>query len=136
MSLELQIVTPQGEVFRDRVEGVVIPGSEGDFGVLPEHERFVCPVRVGELEIRTDRGSTWAAVSGGFADVSGTEVAVMVESCELASDIDVARAERSKERAERRLREGGIGVDEDLDAQRAELALQRANARLAIARRR
>jgi F-type H+-transporting ATPase subunit epsilon len=135
MPFELHIVTPEGEVFRDRVESVVIPGSEGDFGVLADHERFVCPVRVGELEIRSRSGATWASVATGFADVSGTEVSVMVESCELAPQIDAARAERAKTRAERRLKEAGVGVEEELDAERAELALERAKTRIAVSRR-
>jgi F-type H+-transporting ATPase subunit epsilon len=135
MPFELQIVTPEGEVFHDQVESVVIPGSEGDFGVLADHERFVCPVRVGELEIRSRSGAIWASVATGFADVSGTEVSVMVESCELAPQIDAARAERAKARAERRLKEAGVGVEEELDAERDELALERAKTRIAVSRR-
>ena len=59
----------------------------------------------------------------------------MVESCELASQVDAARAERAKTRAERRLKEGGVGVEDEFDAKRAELARERAIARIAVSRR-
>lgn len=84
MSLELTIVTPQGEAFRGEIEAVVLPGTEGDFGVLPRHERLLASLREGELEIRTSAGTRKATISEGFADVSGTEVVVMVTSCAFA----------------------------------------------------
>ena len=84
MSLELSIVTPQGEAFRGPIEAVVLPGSEGDFGVLPRHERLLTPLREGEVEIRTSAGTRKATISEGFADVSATEVVVLVTSCAFA----------------------------------------------------
>ena len=86
MPLELTIVTPLGEAFHGPVEAVVLPGSEGDFGVLPRHERLMTPLRVGELEIRTGSGTRRASISDGFADVSGTEVVVMVSSCQFEDE--------------------------------------------------
>ena len=86
MSLELTIVTPLGEVFSGPVESVVLPGSEGDFGVLPRHERLMTPLRVGEVEIRTSTGTKRATISEGFADVSGSEVVVMVTSCRFEGE--------------------------------------------------
>lgn len=86
MSLELIIVTPLGEAFHGPVEAVVLPGSEGDFGVLPRHERLMTPLRVGEMEIRTGSGTRRASISEGFADVSGDEVVVMVASCQFAEE--------------------------------------------------
>jgi F-type H+-transporting ATPase subunit epsilon len=132
VAIELVVVTPAGEAYRGRVESVVLPGTEGDFGVLAGHERFLCPLRAGEVEIRTSEGSVWAAVSGGFADVSGTEVAVLAESCEVASDIDVARAELARRRAEEEL--SRLDADSDRDRYREfEAALERARTRLAVA---
>jgi len=86
MSLDLTIVTPVGEAFHGPVEAVVLPGSEGDFGVLPRHERLMTSLRVGELEIRTASGTRRAAISEGFADVSGSEVVVMVTSCQFEGE--------------------------------------------------
>ena len=130
MPLALHVVTPQGSVFEGNVDSVVLPGSEGDFGVLPEHARFLSPLRVGVLEVGARQK---AAVSGGFADVSAERVTVLADTCELAEQIDVERARRSKERAERRLREGGLGIDTQFDLARAELALRRALTRLSVA---
>jgi F-type H+-transporting ATPase subunit epsilon len=135
MPFELSIVTPEGRVYQGRVESVVLPGSEGDFGVLGGHERFLAPLRIGEIEIRDERGQRFAAVSGGFADVSGEQVVVLAETCELAERIDAARAERARERAEReirRLREVGV---EDHGFRLEEAALERALVRLQAASR-
>jgi F-type H+-transporting ATPase subunit epsilon len=132
MSIELAIVTPQGETYRGTVEGVVLPGSEGIFGVLPSHERFLTPLRVGEVAIQTGNETLYAAIADGFADVTGSEVSVLVESCELANQIDRDRAEAARARSETQL--NGVGDDE---AQRADLAaaLERATNRLAVANR-
>lgn len=104
MSLELVVVTPQGEAYRGEVERVVLPGSEGDFGVLEGHERFLCPLRIGEIQItRADGGTIGAAVSGGFADVGDSQAVVLAESCETADQIDIPRAEQARARAEEAL---------------------------------
>jgi F-type H+-transporting ATPase subunit epsilon len=135
MPLELSIVTPEGRAYQGEVESVVLPGSEGDFGVLPGHERFLAPLRIGEIEIRDGRGQRFAAVSGGFADVSGEQVVVLAETCELAERIDVARAERARERAERELaRMREIGENEQR-WRLQEAALERALVRIQAAAR-
>lgn len=134
MPLELLIVTPQGPAFRGAVQSVVLPGSEGEFGVLANHERFLTSLRVGEVRIETGSETLYAAIAEGFADVSGAEVAVLVESCELAGDIDVARAELARERAEAGL--ARLGADEAAERIAAyETALARARNRLAVSRR-
>ncbi len=97
--MELVVVTPYGEVFRGDVKSVVLPGAEGDFGVLEHHERFLAPLRVGLLELEAQEGPLYGAISGGFADVSGHLVIVLAESAEAAEDIDVARAELAADRA-------------------------------------
>jgi F-type H+-transporting ATPase subunit epsilon len=134
MGFELQIVTPQGQAFDGTVERVVLPGSEGDFGVLPEHERFLTPLRIGEVEITSDGRTVYAAIAEGFAEVRGDQVAVLVESCELASNIDVARAERAHARAEQDLAQ----LPPDAERSRIEhyeAALARAKNRLEISKR-
>jgi F-type H+-transporting ATPase subunit epsilon len=135
MPLELHIVTPEGRAYQGRVESVVLPGSEGDFGVLGGHERFLAPLRAGEIEIRDERGQRFDAVSGGFADVSGEQVVVLAETCEFAERIDAARAVRARERAERelgRLRESG---EENHRFRLEQAALERALVRLQTAAR-
>ncbi len=130
--IELTIVTPEGQAFHGDVESVVLPGSEGDFGVLADHERFLCPLRAGEVEIKADGGSRYAAVGGGFADVNGREAAVLVESCELAGDIDVARAEAARDAAQKGLDDSNPDLDPEAHANFA-AALARAENRLAVA---
>ena len=131
MSIDLTIVTPQGIIYQGPVENVVLPGTEGEFGVLENHERFLSPLQVGEVEIKTREGSTFAAISQGFADVAGDEVTVLVESCEVGGEIDMARAELARERASQDLAQ----LDRDEDRERFEefeAALERAENRLAV----
>jgi F-type H+-transporting ATPase subunit epsilon len=84
MPLDLTIVTPSGRAYRGDVDSVVLPGSEGDFGVLPGHERFLTALRVGEIQIRAGNQTLVATCGEGFADVSAEQVAVMVDACEFA----------------------------------------------------
>ena len=133
MSLELVIVTPSGEAYRGRVERVVLPGTEGDFGVLAGHERFLCPLRTGEVHITTDEGGTrGAAVAGGFADVGAEEAVVLAEACETADQIDFDRAERARTRAEEALAQ----IEDHSDPaglREQEAALRRAVNRIQVA---
>ena len=131
MAFELTIVTPQGEAYRGPVERVVLPGSEGEFGVLTGHERFLTPLQIGPVEIHVDGQVQWAAIADGFAEVNGEAVTVLVESCELAADIDMARAEHARERAEQGL--ALLDSDED-DKRYAEYgaALERARVRIEV----
>jgi F-type H+-transporting ATPase subunit epsilon len=134
MPLDLTIVTPSGRAYRGDVDEVVLPGSEGEFGVLPGHERFLTALRTGEVQIRTGNQTIYAASSPGFADISAEQVTVMVDSCELASEIDVARAELARQRAE----QGLAALDRDAEAEREaefEAALTRARNRIAVSQR-
>lgn len=90
MALQLTVVTPEGQAFDAQVEQVVLPGTEGDFGVLAEHERFLTALKPGVVEIQLAAGSQWAAVSDGFADVSSESVTVLVSRCDLAEDLDAS----------------------------------------------
>ena len=133
MPLELTIVTPERQVFAGPVANVVLPGSEGDFGVLEHHERFLAPLRIGEARIEQDGRVRYAAVTDGFAEVTGERVVVLVDACELAEDIDAARAERARERAERQIHEVKNGSGEVRSLQLYEAALQRAIIRIQVA---
>lgn len=133
MPLSLTIVTPEGTRYEGQVDGLVVPGAEGDFGVLPGHERFLAAVRIGELQIHDGRAALWAAVSDGFAEVSGDKVVLMVDSCEFAGDIDAARAERAKARAEREIEQLKASHAETNNFLVEERALQRALIRIQVA---
>ena len=134
MPFQLTIVTPQGPIYQGSVASIVLPGSEGEFGVLPSHERLLAPLRIGEVEVRSGDDLRYAAIADGFADVTGEEVVVMVESCEFAADLDVARAELARTRAEQGLAALGEGSDEKR-TQEYEAALERARNRIAVAQR-
>jgi F-type H+-transporting ATPase subunit epsilon len=105
MALDLVIVTPQGQAFSGEVDGVVLPGTEGDFGVLPGHEAYLTALRVGALEFSMGEQKRFAAVSRGYAEVVDDVVTVMVGSCEFADEIDRERAEKARERTLRQLEE-------------------------------
>jgi len=134
MPVQLTIVTPEGVRFEGPVDRVVVPGTEGDFGVLPGHERFLSPVRIGELQIERPGGAPmWAAVTDGFAEVTGDKAVLMVDTCEFADDIDTARAERARARAEHEMELLKARAQEDRDYKLEEAALHRALIRLQVA---
>ncbi len=120
MALDLVIVTPEGEAFSGPVEQVVLPGSEGEFGVLEQHERILAPLQHGAIEIQTGSGSQWAAVSNGFADVASERVVVLADACTLSGQIDRTATEETKSEAESEL--ASLGDGEEHDARRETLA--------------
>ncbi len=105
MPFELTVVTPEGEAFAGKVESTVLPGVEGDFGVLPGHEAFLGALRIGPMQIDTGSDTLFAALSGGWAEVHDDVVTVMVATCEFAHEIDLERAEVARERSQRTLGE-------------------------------
>jgi F-type H+-transporting ATPase subunit epsilon len=136
LALQLQIVSPEGLAYQGEVESVVLPGSEGDFGVLPGHERFLTSLRIGEVVIRTRSETLWAAVSQGYAEVRPNVVTVLVDTCELSNEIDIERAELARQRAERTLQDLRRTPDGAAELAEYELARARAVARLAAAKHR
>lgn len=128
--LTLEIATPTRLAVTESVDEVVIPGSQGYFGVLPGHAPFLTTVGIGELMYRVGRDERYLAVSGGFAEVRNDKVIVLADTAERPEEIDRARAERARERAERRL---AGRADEDVDYTRALAALARAVVRLMTA---
>lgn len=129
--LELQIVTPERLVVREMVDEVQIPGSEGYFGVLPGHTPLLASLAVGELWYRKGQEKTFLAIAGGFAEVLPDRVTLLATLAERAEDIDVGRAEASKQRAEQRI----AGPKTDIDYERARLALQKSIVRLQVSSR-
>jgi F-type H+-transporting ATPase subunit epsilon len=133
MPLLLEIVTPERQVFSDEVDSVVVPGAEGELGVLPHHAPLVSTLGVGELRIRKGGSEEFFAIVGGFLQVRPDKVVVMAETADIASEIDVAKAEEARREAERAL-ESGYQEGADLAAARA--ALQQALLRIRVAERR
>ena len=128
----LRVVTPNRQLVREDVEEIQAPGLAGYLGILPGHAPLISELRVGEVSYRQGREVRRLAVSGGFLEVLPEQVTVLAETAERPEDIDVARAQAAKERAEKRLR----SPDPDTDIKRAMVALERALIRLQIASRR
>jgi F-type H+-transporting ATPase subunit epsilon len=129
--LTLEIATPMRLVVAEAVDEVVAPGTLGYFGVLPGHAPFLTTLGIGEVTFRIGREERYLAVAGGFVEVRHDKVIVLADAAEGPEEIDRDRAERAKERSERRL--SGRGSEEAVDYARAAAALMRAVTRLQTA---
>lgn len=128
--LFLEVVTPQKAVVSEEAEIVVAPGSEGEFGALKGHTTFLTSLKTGTLRYTDAQGSERLLfINGGFAEVLPDKVTILAESAERRQDIDLARANDAKSRAEKRLADRTA----DVDFVRAEAALQRALGRIKLA---
>ncbi|MFI5253490.1 MAG: F0F1 ATP synthase subunit epsilon [Bacteroidota bacterium] len=126
----LEIVTPRKVVFNGEVESFSAPGIVGGFQVLYNHAPLLSATTVGEVKVVDAKGnSVRYATGGGFVEVKKNHVVMLADSAEKPTEIDLARAERAKERAEKRL----VARQEKLDFDRARLALARAINRIRIA---
>ncbi|MDH4322328.1 MAG: F0F1 ATP synthase subunit epsilon [Desulfobulbaceae bacterium] len=132
--IQLEVVTPKGAVFSDAVDIVTAPGYGGEFGVLANHAPFLSTIKTGVLSFKKDGVEDLMMVSGGFCEVSNNKLTFLVESAERGGEIDVDRALRAKERAEKRLAQAQ-SQQEKVNRARAEGALQRAVSRLKAAER-
>jgi F-type H+-transporting ATPase subunit epsilon len=130
--IRLEVVTPKGAKVSEDVDIVTAPGFGGDFGVLANHAPFLSTIKVGTLTYENGKERKTLMVSGGFCEVSNNKVTFLVESAEFGFEIDVERAMRAKERAEKRLAQMAQD-EEDFNRKRAEIALQRAIMRLKVA---
>src|SRR5215203_7358717 len=130
MPLQLEIVTPEKLAYQDEVDSVVLPGSEGELGVLPHHAPLVSTLGAGELRLRKGGQEESFAIVGGFLQVLPDRVVVMAETADMASEIDLEKAQEARRQAEQAL-EGAAPTDEaNLAAARA--ALQQALLRIRV----
>ena len=132
MPLLLELTTPTRLVVSEQADEVVAPGSEGYFGVLPGHAPLLATLGAGELMYRQGAREHYLAVSGGFAEVRDDRVIVLADTAERPEEIDRARAERARQRAEQQL-SGTSREEVDYAGCAAELA--RAQARLQVSAR-
>lgn len=126
--LTLDIVTPHGHVFTEEVDEVIASGSEGDFGVLPNHIPFLTTLKIGMLTYKKGNETGHFFVNWGYAEVGPDKVSVLADSAEKSVDIDVERAREAMKRAEERLKQA-----EKFDETRATASLERAIMRIQIA---
>jgi F-type H+-transporting ATPase subunit epsilon len=132
-SIELIVVTPERQLLREKVAEVTLPGAAGQLGVLPGHAPLITELGIGELGYQAKSGGKieLMAIVGGFAEVLGERVTVLAEVAERPEEIDLARAEEAKKRAEERL--AAAQSDPSIDWDRAAVALQRALIRIQVA---
>ena len=129
--IDLQIVTPDKMLVHDQVDEVEIPGTEGYFGVLPGHTPLLASLAVGELWYRKGQEKTFLSIAFGFSEVLPERVTILAQLAETAEEIDVARAEEARKRAEARLSQAKA----EIDYERARVALIKSVARLQVASR-
>jgi len=127
--LNLEIVTAERVVYSQEVDVVVAPGTEGELGILPQHAPLMTMLQPGELRVRQSGEEQSVFVSGGFLEVLGDKVTVLADTAERAEEIDTARAEEARKRAQARMAEPRAEVD----YARAQAAMFRSLMRLKVA---
>lgn len=125
-TFQLEIVTPERQFFTGPVESLMLPALDGEYGVLPGHEPVVTAVEPGEARYKVDGVWHSVIVTQGLAELMSDYAILLVAAAERPEDIDAARAQRAKERAQERLRQH----DSQREYYRGKAALARANARL------
>jgi F-type H+-transporting ATPase subunit epsilon len=133
MPLHLEIVTPERLAYEDDVDMVIVPGVEGELGILPHHAPLVTTLGLGELRIKKGTVEESFAIVGGFLQVRPDKVVVMAETADLASEIDLEKAQQARNEAERALE---TAANEPADLAAARAALQTALIRIRVAERR
>ncbi|PID28956.1 MAG: ATP synthase F1 subunit epsilon [Candidatus Cloacimonadota bacterium] len=127
--IKLVVIQPQGTKIDNEFDHVIIPGIEGDLGVYVGHTPLITKIRPGILTVSDSENKVLYALHDGFVTVEPDKIKIVCETVEKYNEIDVNRAQASKERAEKRLSEGG-----EIDFRRAEASLKRALVRLETAR--
>jgi F-type H+-transporting ATPase subunit epsilon len=130
--IHLEIVTPEKQIFSGDVDSVIVPSTTGYLGVLPGHAPLLAELGIGEISYKIGEQTDYIFCSWGFLEVLPNRVVLLAQTAELASDIDIKRAEEAKVRAEKLLSSKDSGVD----FRAAELALLRAISRINAAQRR
>lgn len=133
MTIRCEIISQTGIVFQGDADIVVIPGSEGQMGILPNHAPLLSILGVGVITVRLEKKEYVFTASGGVVEVQPDQVTILADAAENVAEIDIKRAEEAKSRAEKLLE---AGVEEDIDQYRSILAaLRRSTLRLDAARR-
>jgi F-type H+-transporting ATPase subunit epsilon len=131
-TFKLEIVTAERMVYSDDISALIAWGVEGQLGILPHHAPLMTMLQPGDLLIRKDKEEELFAISGGFLEVRPDKVIILADACERADEIDLARAEEAKKRAQETMKAAPLSADSAI----AEAALRRSIARLKAAERR
>jgi len=130
-TLLLEIVTPDRSLVREEVDEAQVPGAEGYFGILPGHTPLLATLKVGELWYRKGQEKYYLHIAFGFVEVLPDRITILAQVAERAEDIDVARAEAAKKRAEERIARPAV----EMDFERARIAMMKSLIRLQVAAR-
>lgn len=127
-TMKLQIITPTRTILDTEVESVILTTTEGDMGIFYDHEPVVALLAYKDMTYTQEGKKKKATTLGGFVEVTKDRIMILTDASELQDEIDIERAKRAKERAEKRLAEKGEGIDH----LRAEIALKKAIARIRL----
>ncbi|HLX57780.1 MAG TPA: F0F1 ATP synthase subunit epsilon [Ktedonobacteraceae bacterium] len=127
-TMHVEVVTAERELYNGEADMVVAPGTEGVLGILPRHAALLSVLKIGELRIKLGAAEEPLFISGGFLEVSNNQVTVLADTAEHAEEIDQARAEEARRRAQERLEQ----VTSNTERAELQAALQRAIERLKI----
>src|SRR5882724_167491 len=130
-TLKLEIVTPDAKTYSEDVEMVTLPASEGEMGIFPQHVPIMTQIVAGEVVVRKDGRDYFLAVGEGFVEITGERVAIMTDMAIRAENVDEAKAEEARQRAEARLAE----KLDDAEAAMVSAALAHSLAQLKVKRR-
>ena len=128
-NFKLRVVTPDRVFFDGEANFITVRSTNGDIGIMANHARYVTPLTIGTLKIKTDSGERFAAVAGGFLKTGNNTATIVTPACEWADEIDIERAERAAEKAKEILRQKVSKKEHDLE----EVRLRRAMNRISIA---
>ncbi|KAE9635622.1 F0F1 ATP synthase subunit epsilon [Defluviitalea raffinosedens] len=128
MKIQLQIITPERNFFNEEVDMAIFRTTEGDIGILPNHQPLTTVLSIGTIRIKQDGNERKASLIGGFAEIQPDKITILTDAAEWPEEIDVRRAEEAKRRAEERLAKR----TSDINIARAESALRRALVRLEL----
>lgn len=126
-NFKLRVVTPDRIFYDGEVSFLSVRTISGDVGILANHTRYVTPLVIGTLKIRTEQGERLAAVAGGFLKTGDNTATIVTSACEWADEIDVERAQKAADRAKERLRQKQSTRQQDIEEAKLKTALNRIN---------
>lgn len=132
MPLHLEIVTSERTVYNGAADMVTVPGGGGEMGILPNHAPVLSTLKAGELRVKSGSEVLLFAIGGGFIDIHNNRVIILADSAERADEIDLARAEAARIRAQEMLKNPPPNKDEQLAL---DASLRKSQARLRVAQR-
>ena len=132
MPMMLEIITAERQVYGEEVDMVIVPGIDGQLGILPHHAPLMTVLQPGEITIRKGGSDDYLAVTGGFLEVLGNRVSILADAAERSDEIDEERAQEAMRRAQERI----TGQPAEMELGRAVASMRRAQMRLDLVRRR